>query len=273
MGVIWADECDGQDGQPPDPALWGVRETDAWQPAGELQTYTRDVANAHYDGRGHLVITARRQPGGGFTSARLSARHSNSRALFRYGLFEARIKVPTGTGVWPAFWLLGQDDRYGWPGCGEIDVMEAPSSDGTRGEVHQGTHSPRAEGTDSPHARTGAAVGAGVTPSLGHWGDGFHTYAVDWAPGRVAFFIDGRHTGTVTESDVHTRGGQWPFDNHEQSPILNLAVGGWAGEPDRTWAEQSMLIEWVRVYERVGALDGTGSRPEPGDEGGTGGRR
>lgn len=252
MCVVWADECDAGPGRPPRSELWGVRETDRWQPAGELQTYTRDPANAHYDGQGHLIITARRAPGGGYTSARLSARHSTAGTLFRYGMFEARLRVPTGTGVWPAFWLLGQDDRYGWPDCGEVDVMEAPASAGPRGQVHQGTHSPRAEGSHLPRSDEGFAVAVGVTPVTGDWGAGFHTYAVRWEPGRMDFSIDGRRTGSVSSADVRARGGRWMFDERPQSPILNIAVGGWAGRPDDSWEEQSMLVDWVRVHDGAG---------------------
>jgi beta-glucanase (GH16 family) len=218
-----------------------VRETDRWQPAGESQTYTRDLANAHYDGQGHLVLTAVRVGGGdrGYTSARLSARHSTRPVAFRYGRFAARIQVPTGAGAWPAWWLLGEDDRYGWPRCGEIDIMEAPSSPSTRGQVHQGTHSPRAAGDGE--------VPVGVEPSTGDWGGGFHVYAVDWRPGRLDFSIDGRPTGTVSREQVAGRGGAWPFDDRPQSPVVNLAVGGWAGTPG-DWHEQSMTVDWVRVY-------------------------
>lgn len=241
MRLVWGDECDGAAGTPPDPDLWGVRETDEWQPAGELQTYTRDPANAYHDGRGHLVIRALREAGDGrrHTSARLSARHSRRPREFHYGRFEARIAIPTGTGLWPAWWLLGPDDRYGWPDCGEIDVMEAPSSPATRGQIHQGTHSPSATST--------ATVGVGVAPTAGDWA-GFHTYTVAWEPGRVAFFIDAFPTGVVTRVDVESKGGVWVFDDRPQAPILNLAVGGWAGEPDGSWSSGSMLVDRVRVY-------------------------
>src|SRR5262245_53702081 len=116
MDLVWADECDAESGTAPDHGLWGLRETDRWQPPAELQTYTADLANAHYDGQGHLAIVAIRDPAGRrWTSARLSARHARQLWLFHYGRFEARIRVPTGRGIWPAWWLLGQDDRYGWP--------------------------------------------------------------------------------------------------------------------------------------------------------------
>jgi len=243
--LIWADECAGPAGSPPDPARWGVRLTDEWQPRDELQAYTDDPANAHYDGRGHLVLTAIRDSGRGrpgYTSARLSARHAATPWTFHFGRIAARIKVPTSIGVWPAWWLLGPDDRYGWPACGEVDIMEAPSSAGTAGQVHQGTHSP---------APGGGEVSVGVTPSCGAWGADFHVYGVDWTPGRIAFFIDERWTGVVTRADVEARGGLWRFDDLPQSLILNVAVGGWARVPDPSWSRQEMLVDWVRVYDRI----------------------
>ena len=240
MELVWTDECAAAAGTPPDSRLWGVVETDRWQPPDELQIYVSDPATAAYDGQGHLVVSAIRQETGGYVSARLSARRAARAHMFRYGRFAARIRVPTGTGVWPAWWLLGADDRYGWPSCGEIDIMEAPASAELRGQVHQGTHSPHSSGV--------GAVGVGVRPSVGDWGRGFHTYAIDWAPGRIAFFIDGRCTGTVTREGVTDHGAVWPFDDQEQAPVLNLAVGGWAGTPDETWSRQSMVVDWVRVY-------------------------
>ena len=247
---VWADECDGAAGSPPRADLWGPRRTDRWQPANELQRYTDDPANACYDGHGHLVLRAV-HTAGGYTSARLSARHSTSPKLFRYGLFAARIKVPTGAGAWPAWWLLGEDDRYGWPGCGEIDIMEAPCAPATAGQIHQGTHSPAAAGGAgaSQHSTGGDhEVSVGVPHSTGEWGGGFHVYALDWRPGRLAFSIDGRQTGEVTREQVESRGGDWPFERRPQSPVVNVAVGGWAGRPDG-WTEQSMVVDWVRAYE------------------------
>jgi beta-glucanase (GH16 family) len=242
LRLLWADECSGKAGAPPDAELWVWRPMDAWHPPDELQTYTDDAANAHYDGRGHLVITARKGPGPRrYTSARLSAHLSSRPGLFLYGCFQARIRVPTGFGIWPAFWLLGQDDVYGWPLCGEIDVMEAPSSATTVNQVHQGTH--------SPSAYDGGSVAVGIPPALAEWGRGFHTFAADWGPGEIRFLIDERMTGVVTRDDVELHGGTWVFDERPQAPVLNIAVGGWAGPPDGSWAEQSMVVDWVRVYQ------------------------
>jgi beta-glucanase (GH16 family) len=238
MRLVWADECDGGAGHPPEPRLWGVRSTDEWQSPAEVQTYTTDPANAHYDGAGHLVIAALHGDGT-ITSARLSARHATSPHLFGYGRFEARIRVPMAEGAWPAWWLLGEDDRFGWPDCGEIDIMEAPCGVDTAGQVHQGTHSPRAGGDGS--------VGMGVRPSAGTWSEAFHTYAALWEPGRVSFLVDDVATGTVTRSTVEEAGGLWRLDERRLSPVLNLAVGGWAGPPGQ-WHRAEMLVEWVRVW-------------------------
>jgi beta-glucanase (GH16 family) len=237
---VWSDEFNRDEGEPPDPSLWGLVETDRWQPPAEVQTYTRHRANAYHDGHGHLVIAALRDKGP-VSSARLSARHATARHLFHYGRFEARLQVPDARGVWPAWWLLGEDDRFGWPECGEIDIMEAPAGR-TAGEVHQGTHSPRRGG-----AASGDAVGVGVPPTTGRWAAAFHKFAVEWRPSVISFFIDGTATGHVTRAEVEAAGGRWRFDERALSPVLNLAVGGWAGDPG-PWARAEMLVDWVRIW-------------------------
>lgn len=238
---IWSDEFDGAEGEPPDPSRWGLVETDHWQPPSELQTYTGSPTNAYHDGQGHLVIAARRQENG-VTSARLSARHAPARHLFQYGRFEARLRVSDAEGTWPAWWLLGEDDRFGWPDCGEIDILEAPCGPGTAGQVHQGTHSPRIGGAPSADA-----VGVGVAPTEGRWAQSFHRYAVLWRPSVIRFFIDDMSTGQVTRDDVETAGGVWRFDERRLSPILNLAVGGWAGRPG-PWSRAELVVDWVRIW-------------------------
>jgi len=129
--------------------------------------------------------------------------------------------------------------------------MEAPCAPATAGQIHQGTHSPAAAGGAgaSQHSTGGDhEVSVGVPHSTGEWGGGFHVYALDWRPGRLAFSIDGRQTGEVTREQVESRGGDWPFERRPQSPVVNVAVGGWAGRPDG-WTEQSMVVDWVRAYE------------------------
>ncbi len=235
----WSDEFDGAAGEPPDPSRWGLVVTDTWQPAAELQTYTRDPANAYQDGQGNLVVAALRA-GDRITSARLSARHAPQRHLFRYGWFEARLRVSDAPGAWPAWWLLGEDDRHGWPECGEIDILEAPCGPELSGQAHQGTHSPRGDGA-------AGAVGLGGPPSKGRWAEGFHRYVVRWRPSTVEFFIDDRPTGTVNRTAVEAAGGVWRFDDRSLSPVLNLAVGGWAGPPG-DWSRAELVVDWVRIW-------------------------
>lgn len=241
--LIFADDCTGDAGSPPDPACWGLRVTDQWQNAAELQAYTTSAANAYYDGGGRLVIKAIQgaTAGKAYSSAKLSARHSASGFRFRYGLVEARLRLPTGTGIWPAFWLLGEDNLYGWPFCGEVDVMESPVIDGQPNQVHQGTH--------SPNPVDGSDVSRGVVPTAAPSDGGWHTYAVDWAPDVLAFYVDHRPTGSITRAAVEGAGGVWQFNHRPLSPILNVAVGGWAGTPG-TWSTQSLAVEFVRIWAR-----------------------
>lgn len=232
MRLAWSDEGIGSANTPPNSWSWEQRITDKWQDPTELQTYTDNIANAHYDGDGHLAITAIKE-GTAYSSAKL-----RSPQLWMYGLFEARIKVPTELGVWPAWWLLGEDDPYGWPYCGEIDIMEAPSGPTTYNQIHQGTHSAGPVGND---------FALGVPPSHGNWSD-YHTYSINWKPESIKFFIDHKPTGEITRKVHEFEGGTWVFDHRPLSPILNLAVGGWAGTPG-VWDSQTMLIDYVRIYQ------------------------
>lgn len=243
MTLIWADECNGYPGTVPDPMKWGLS---TWAPDSDLQTYTASPSNAHYDGQ-YLVIKAIKVPSGGkaYTSARLMSRNGANPGRFTSGLVTARIKVPTGAGVWPAFWLVGDDHlpESAWPRCGEIDVMEATTAPGLAGLVHQGTHSPSAAafGTDFP---------LGVAPTRGDdWGTAFHVYSCLWLRDEVHFFIDEVRTGVVTRNQVTAQDGVWQFDHRALGLVLNIAVGGWGGgPPDPNWTEQTMLVDWVRVH-------------------------
>jgi beta-glucanase (GH16 family) len=217
--------------------VWRLWETDGWQPAHEQQTYKRERANAHYDGQGHLLIAAIQHAPGEYSSARLRARGSG----FLYGRFEALIQTPGGVGIWPAWWLLGPDHQYGWPECGEIDIMEAPASLARTDQVHQGVH--------CAHSSDHHDVAVGVLPTSGDWHETFHLYGIDWRQNRIDFFIDEIHTGAVTRDDLRRRNAEWPFDDKPQTPILSLAVGGWAGEPDGSWTTQVMTIEYARVSQ------------------------
>ena len=237
---VWADRFDGAAGAAP---------SEVWVPdlgAGgwgnnELQTYTAE--NATLDGEGHLVITAREEArdGAAYTSARLTTNGTFARG---FGRFEARIRSPEGQGLWPAFWLLGDDfSEVGWPTCGELDVMEI------RGGQPETTQA-------SAHGvgfSGGAALYDTYTLPEGTVADDLHTFAVQVDPGRVSFWFDDVRVHDLTAGDLPD-GAAWPFDK-EFFLILNLAVGGtFGGNPDATTVfPASLLIDEVRVLERVEA--------------------
>jgi Glycosyl hydrolases family 16 len=179
--LAWSDEFDGAVGSPVDPASWQPQVGGNGWGNQELQYYTHSSDNARLDGAGNLQIVVRRSDpwlrdtrfgGCAYTSARLVSR---DRVSLTYGLVQARIRLPRGRGLWPAFWMLGQNlDQVGWPQCGEIDVMENFGKDPT--VVHGTVHGP------------GYAGGAGVTASYradASLADDFHLYAVCWEPELV----------------------------------------------------------------------------------------
>ncbi|MFC3689471.1 family 16 glycosylhydrolase [Aquipuribacter hungaricus] len=239
---VWADEFDGPAGALPDPARWGHEWGGLGWGDGELQEYTdRRPENASTDGEGHLRITARREElgnpwsgGARYTSARLSTASTYS---FRYGRVEARAKLPSGQGVWPAFWLLGTDTAtLGWPAGGELDVVETVNTPTTVfSHVHGST-------TTGQHWSRG-----GGTPTVDLSQD-FHVYAMDWRPDVVTFSVDGVTTTVVHREDLPPEA-VWPFDRPHHM-LLNVAVGGsWPGAPDSTTPfPATMLVDHVRVY-------------------------
>jgi beta-glucanase (GH16 family) len=242
--LAWSDEFDGEAGSPPDPATWQMQTGAGGWGNEELQYYTDSGENAFLDGAGHLAIVARRlDPGmadsgygeAGYTSARLI---SKDRVPLRYGLVEARIQIPAGRGIWPAFWMLGQDiDSAGWPQCGEIDVMEILGHDPAT--AHATVHGPGYSGARGIHASHRART------SLA---DGFHVYSVAWEPGGIRWYLDGQQYACVTPGDVPRRKA-WVFD-HDFFVVINVAVGGtWPGNPDSSLTfPRTMLIDYIRHF-------------------------
>jgi amino acid transporter len=241
--LVWSDEFDGPSGAVVDASRW-VAETGGhgWG-NDELQFYTDRGRNAFLDGDGVLVIQALREryEGGAVTREYTSARlKTQGRFEQAYGRFEARIKVPRGQGIWPAFWLLGADiPTVGWPRCGEIDIMENIGREPSI--VHGSIHGPGYSGG-------GSLTAAYTLPGGAAFADGFHVFAAEWEPGVVRFHVDGNLYHTRTPADLRP-GQTWVFD-HPFFIILNVAVGGnWPGHPDATTVlPQSMLVDYVRVY-------------------------
>ncbi|MFI2510024.1 ricin-type beta-trefoil lectin domain protein [Streptomyces sp. NPDC018972] len=264
--LTWSDEFNGPAGSAPDPGKWTLETGGSGNGNHELQYYRDSRDNAALDGNGNLVITARKNTDTGlqcwygpcqYTSARLNTAKTFTQA---YGRFEARIKVPRGQGMWPAFWMLGDDlGTAGWPNSGEIDIMENVGYE--PGVVHGTVHGPGYSG--------GGGIGAAYTlPGGASFADGFHVFAVDWNPEKITWSVDGRTYQTRTPADLG--GKKWVYD-HPFFLILNLAVGGdWPGSPNAgTTFPQTMTIDYVRVSAsggssgdggtaRTGAIKGIG---------------
>jgi len=237
--LVWQDEFDGNSGDRPDPSHWHPEVGTDWGNQ-QLEFDTDRTDNARLDGQGNLAIVARRESFNGrdFTSARLASKGSLDR---RYGRFEARLKLPRGQGLWPAFWLLGDNiDNDGWPNCGEIDIME---NRGQQLHVVRGSlHGPGFSGGANHGKETD--IGADVSAD-------FHTYVVEWDLERVIWKVDEKVYFTATPADLPASG-TWVYD-HPFFIILNVAVGGnFVGNPSgATQFPQTMLVDYVRVYERL----------------------
>jgi beta-glucanase (GH16 family) len=242
--LTWDDEFSGPNGSSPDPAKWIVESGGNGWGNGELEYYTPRPENLRLE-NGNLVIEAVKEEFAGsegvkrrYTSGRLKTQGRFSQA---YGRFEARIQIPSGQGVWPAFWLLG--DNYptaSWPVCGEIDVMENVDVD--KSKIHGSIHGP------------GYSAKKSLTSSyaLANWqfSDDFHVFAVEWEPQVIRFYVDDKLYATRSPADL-PKGAKWVFD-HPFFLILNLAVGGnLPASPDiSTDFPQRMLVDYVRVYSR-----------------------
>lgn len=236
--LIWNDEFNGAAASQPDPAKWtyDLGNNNGWG-NNELENYTNQPLNAHLDGAGNLVIHVAAS-GSTYTSARLK-----TQGLFATGpgRVEARIKLPYGQGIWPAFWMLGANiTTVGWPACGEIDIME---NIGKEPSVNHGSlHGPGYSGSNPKTATY-------TLPTGQKFSDAFHTFTIEWSATSVTFFVDGTAYNTVKATDIPA-GTQWVFNN-PFFILLNVAVGGkFPGAPNSsTVFPQDMLVDYVRVYQ------------------------
>ena len=271
--LVWQDEFEGHQ---LDPLKWDFDigngffdyQNHVWVPGWgneELQYYTREPANVSVKDS-LLTIRALKESlhGCGYTSARLKTRQRDGTALFTklYGRFEWRAKVPWGKGLWPALWMLPQHDAYGgWAASGEIDVMEIVGDKPQQvlNSIHFGSTYPERSLITQVHALPGDST-------VADW----HVYAVEWEPGEIRFYVDGVHTSTRDHwwSCGNTKDGlgqlprraadlhPWPapFDQPFYL-VMNVAVGGnFPGVPNAaTQFPAELVLDYVRVYERVGA--------------------
>ena len=228
--LVWQDEFNGSIG--PDWVFETGNGSGGWG-NNEQQYYRRENATVENDA---LVITAKREDFGGmrYTSARMKTQGKKN---FRFGRIEARIKLPSALGLWPAFWMLGSNiTSVGWPACGEIDIMEMAGG-GTRENTINGTI----------HWDFNGHASFGGTTSGTHWPDTYHIYAIEWEPAEIRWFVDGVQYVTANITINNTEEFSRPM-----FLLLNLAVGGtFPGNPDSTTVlPQQMLVDYVRVYQR-----------------------
>ena len=242
LALVWADEFEAEQ---LDPKKWffesgdGSRYDNPGWGNNELQYYLPGNASV---ANGLLTIAVRAEETNGFnyTSARI---HTRDRFAFRYGRIEARIRLPGGQGLWPAFWLLPQEKIYGdWAASGEIDIIEAVNLGGTGGNtvfgtIHYGGSVPGNVSSEETYPVPSSATAE------------FHTYAIEWDAAEIRWYVDSelfamRNTWYSTEGDFPA-----PFDQHFYI-LLNVAVGGnFPGEPDSsTIFPAAMEVDWVRVY-------------------------
>jgi beta-glucanase (GH16 family) len=236
--LVWQDEFSGPAGQRPDSTRWAFDIGTDWGNA-QLEYDTARPENVSLDGQGNLAITARQESyqNQNYTSARI-----NTRGLFEQagGRFEARMRMPRGHGLWPAFWLLGSNfAAVPWPGCGEIDIMEYRGQETS--VVHGSLHGPGYFGGGAITTSYSAPAALDAT---------FHVYAVEWTSTSISWSVDYHVYFTATPGSMPA-GGQWVF-NHPFFVILDLAVGGgFVGPPDaNTTFPQQLLVDYVRVFNR-----------------------
>ncbi|WP_304226243.1 glycoside hydrolase family 16 protein [Gracilinema caldarium] len=233
LSLAWSDEFDGAS-DAPDSAKWTYDLGGGGWGNNEVQTYT-DTRTNSYVSNGTLKIKALKS-GSTWTSARLK---TDGKYSWKQGYIEARIKLPAGNGVWPAFWMLGDNiGTVGWPKCGEIDVMEySPATTGVNkvfGTVHYAT----ATGTHD-YRSLGEKIDSTVTTA-------FHTYGVKWTSTEITLYIDGQKIGTPFKKMADT---PWPFDQNFFI-ILNIAMGGnLGGTIDSTLTQAIMEVDYIRVYQ------------------------
>ena len=235
----WNDEFDLPDGSFPDVSKWRFESKPAGWVNNERQTYVpgkRNGVETAFIKDGKLNIRAIRE-GLDVISARMYSKQS-----WAYGYMEASIKLPKGKGTWPAFWMMPDDFSRGWPGCGEIDIMEEVGyhPNYTSSSIHCMKYY-HAIGTQKTHEQ--------LTPGAE---DSFHTYALEWTPDALMFYVDGKKHFTFA-NDKTGNDDTWPF-NKNFYIILNLAWGGdWGGSQgvDESALPCTMQVDYVRVFKKL----------------------
>jgi beta-glucanase (GH16 family) len=239
--LTWSDEFDKPQGAPPDSSIWtSDAGGEGW--GNHQLEYDTNGQNAYHDGQGDLILEARKGNPAGYqcwygschyTSAHITTRDHFS---FTYGLFEARIKIPYGQGIWTSFWLVGSNYKtVGWPACGEIDIMENVSPEPAT--IYGSVHGPENSNISTPYRL-----------QRGTFADDFHIFALEWDTDHLYFFIDGDNYAILHRANLKNQQ-DWVYD-HPFNIILNVAVGGdWPGSPNATTSfPQRLYVSYMRLY-------------------------
>jgi beta-glucanase (GH16 family) len=254
--LYWSDEFNGAVGSAPNGANWTYNTGDSGWGNAELENYTNSTQNSQIvadpnatDGKSLAIIALDTMPGsanygtvGRYTSARLLSNAAGFPGVtFQYGYMEARVQMPYGDGIWPAFWMLGTNINSGvaWPNCGETDIMENIGNAADQPVNHGSLHAPNWNPT-----------GTYTLPGGALYHNGYHTFGVLWQANQISFYVDDTLYETQTSTDATGAGGTWEF-NSTMFFLLNMAVGGnYPGSPDASTSfPQTMLVDYVRVYE------------------------
>jgi beta-glucanase (GH16 family) len=232
--LVWSDEFAGPADSPPNPANWS-EDTYGSCGSGTLSHSTQSDANAALNGDGQLGITADGPPA--YQSAQLD---SGGHLSLEYGELEARIKLPSGSGLCAGFWLTGDGAPGCWPGCGEIDILEAISP--TPDVAYATLHGPV---LGSPNYQQWDQTLTSAVPLA----SAFHTYGLIWSPRRITWTFDGVPYASATPSELPPSA-RWVFSGHSFHVLLSLSVGGWPGPPSSAAAfPATMFVDWVRLYD------------------------
>lgn len=237
MSLAWKDDFNGTE---LDPSVWSFENGDGcpnlcgWG-NNELEYY-RPENLSFQDGK--MIIEARPEAFGGksYTSSRILTR---GKKAFKFGRIDIRARLPKGKGIWPAFWLLPQNNVYGgWPRSGEIDLMEMVGHE--PGKVHGTLHFGPGPGSTQ--------ISRSYTLPSGTFNDEFHVFSLEWKPDVIKWYVDGNLYSTATKADFGAN--NYPF-NEDFFLIFNLAVGGaWPGNPDATTTfPQWLIVDYIRVYQ------------------------
>ncbi|NLM49079.1 MAG: glycoside hydrolase family 16 protein [Epulopiscium sp.] len=244
--LVWSDEFEGLE---INMSNWSFDRPDNGRYNGEIQSYTNKNA---YIKDGKLIIEARKEdftePDGKtyhYTSSKLI---TQGKKKWTYGKFEIRAKMPEGKGIWPAIWMMPEDEFYygRWPVCGEIDIMEllGDTPNKVYGTMHFGL----------PHKQS---QGIYTLPEGESFAEDFHVYSIEWEPGEIRWYIDGnlyhKESEWYSKAADKTNAYHYPAPfNQDFFLILNISVGGgWPGNPDETTVfPQQMVVDYVRVYQK-----------------------